>query len=107
MKNIIKKIATKLQKFQRFFKVDTPKGTGKVYLVFEEREVDGGFGDAVLTDNFLFATTSKDDADKWVKKWHDPKVYDSPYDDLYEGAYRVDEARLFTSVPVDKAPSEF
>ena len=54
----------------------------KLYGVYHVYDVDGGFGDAVSCCDLIGTTTSKEDAEEFVRKYNNPHVYSSPYDDL-------------------------
>ena len=54
----------------------------KIYVVMHQFDMDGGFGDAVSSDEIVFITKNKEKALAYVEKWSDPCVYDRPYADL-------------------------
>ena len=62
-----------------------------IYLIIHEYEVDGGYGDGILTQETLFATTDKALAEAYCRKWNDPFVYDKPYDSLEKNSLFVEE----------------
>lgn len=62
-----------------------------IYVVFEDIDVDGGFGDAVRTKEPVKAFTSQRKAVEYVVANNDPHVYDKPYSDLYEGGLHIEE----------------
>lgn len=66
----------------------------KVYLVVEDYDEDGGFGDAVTTQIPQKVFLNKEKAEKYVKENSNPRVYASPYADLYSGGLEVIELDL-------------
>lgn len=66
----------------------------KVYLVFEEVDKDGGYGDAISTIEPVAVFRDETDAVNYVNKHSKPKVYDSPYDKLYSGGLDYQELEL-------------
>lgn len=73
-----------------------------VYTVFHIYEVDGGFGDAVAQEDFVFATEDKEAAEGYVEKYNNPHVYSVPYDSLTCGELVIREIKTITpdlSVP--------
>lgn len=79
----------------------------KIYEVIHIVLEDGGYGDGIMTESVVFRTTSKEDADAWVKHWDHPVVYAEPYDDLYEFHFEVRTAELLEHVSVDASPTDF
>ncbi|MDI6667068.1 hypothetical protein QMA56_05005 [Leuconostoc falkenbergense] len=67
---------------------------GKIYLVYEDTDVDGGFGDAVETKNVVAVFRNKEKAHEYIKKNDNPHIYDRPYNDLYTGGLHIEEANL-------------
>ena len=57
----------------------------KVYLVFHEFTVDGGFGDAIPCEDFIMAFDNLEDAQTFVERFSKPHAYEKPYDTLYCG----------------------
>lgn len=66
----------------------------KAYLVVEDYDEDGGFGDAVTIYIPQMVFLNKEKAEQYVKENSNPHVYDSPYADLYEGGLEVIELDL-------------
>ena len=73
------------------------------YAIKHGYDVDGGFGDAVTVSNLVGVVfASKEEIDKFLKKWDKPEVYDRPYADLYHhcvSANKLEIAELDTLVP--------
>lgn len=63
----------------------------KVYLVVENYDEDGGFGDAIRTQIPQLVFASKKEAEDYVDEHSNPHVYDTPYDELYAGGLEVIE----------------
>ena len=63
----------------------------KIYNVVHIYDVDGGFGDAISKQEVLFATLNKEVADKFVEKYSNPHIYDTPYANLYTGELIIEE----------------
>ncbi|QHJ83589.1 MAG: hypothetical protein [Caudoviricetes sp.] len=57
----------------------------KCYVIVEEFDEDGGFGDAIPTETPVKVFTKKEDAEKYVNENNKPEIYDRPYDNLYAG----------------------
>lgn len=73
-----------------------------VYAVFHIYDVDGGFGDAINQEDFVFATEDKEAAEGYVEKHSNPHVYSVPYDSLMCGELVIREIKTITpdlSVP--------
>lgn len=60
-----------------------------VYVVKHEYDVDGGYGDAVRVDDIVAIFESETDAQRFVEKYSNPHVYDTPYNDLYCGELTI------------------
>jgi len=57
----------------------------KLWNVYEERDEDGGFGDAIYTRIHVGTVLATDqEIEEFLKVWDKPRIYDHPYDDLYE-----------------------
>lgn len=56
-----------------------------IYVVFEDIDIDGGFGDAVATTETVCAFETEGEAKVYVEQNSKPTIYDRPYDDLYCG----------------------
>lgn len=54
----------------------------KIFAVYHEYYVDGGFGDGVQKEDILFVTTDENVAKEFVEKNSNEHVYDIPYDSL-------------------------
>lgn len=65
-----------------------------MYLVMSDLDVDGGFGDAIPTKEPVVLFHQKELAEKYVKENSNPRVYDRPYSDLYEGGLHVEKVEL-------------
>ncbi|MCT2887229.1 hypothetical protein EFM42_07350 [Levilactobacillus brevis] len=61
-----------------------------IYVVFEDIDEDGGFGDAIPTKEPVIAYHSKAKAEKYVKENSHEEVYDVPYDELKRGGLHVE-----------------
>lgn len=75
----------------------------KLFGVYHEYEVDGGFGDAVGQRDLIGVTDDEDEAKAYVNKWSNDHVYDKPYDELYCGLLTYDELPMLGSI--DEEPS--
>ena len=61
-----------------------------LYNIIHCYDVDGGFGDAIPTEDVIATVEStEEDIQKWLERFDHPEVYDSPYADLYEHNYRA------------------
>lgn len=65
-----------------------------VYVVFEDIDEDGGYGDAIPTKEAVVAFSSKELAEKYVKKNDNKHVYDCPYDSLYCGGLHIEKIKV-------------
>jgi len=65
-----------------------------MYLVMSDLDVDGGFGDAIPTKEPVILFHHKKLAEKYAKENSNPRVYDRPYSDLYEGGLHVEKVEL-------------
>lgn len=70
---------------------DNEDSTDYAYVVYEEFDVDGGFGDAVTTYDNRKVFLNEQLAQEYVAKYSNPKVYDNPYQALYEGGLDYDK----------------
>lgn len=61
----------------------------EIYIVTHEYGVDGGFGDAVYTEDIIEAFESEEDAEAFVARYQNPHVYSRPYDDLECGTLKI------------------
>ena len=78
----------------------------KIYLIIHSYDVDGGFGDAVSKEEILFATSNKEDAEEYCRKYNDPCIYESSYEDLYSNEISVREMELYENLPTTILPPE-
>lgn len=78
----------------------------KIYLIIHSYDVDGGFGDAVSKEEILFATSNKEDAEEYRRKYNDPCIYESSYEDLYSNEISVREMELYENLPTTILPPE-
>ena len=62
-----------------------------IYQVIHYYDVDGGFGDAVSQEKVLFTTLNKEVAEKFVHKYSNKHIYDTPYANLYTGELAIRE----------------
>ena len=62
-----------------------------IYQVIHYYDVDGGFGDAIQKEKVLFTTLNKEVAEKFVHKYSNKHIYDTPYNDLYTGELAIKE----------------
>lgn len=66
----------------------------KMYVIVSIYDQDGGFGDAIETTEPVAAFTNESEADAYVSKYSNERVYERPYDALYEGELRVVQVPL-------------
>jgi len=66
----------------------------KIYQVFHEYSVDGGFGDAVYESDLIETFLNEEDAKAFVKEFEDGHCYDKPYDRLYCGGLEITEIEI-------------
>lgn len=77
----------------------------KLFAVFHEYDVDGGFGDAVGTSDFVGCIYATDEEAKaYLEKWDKPKVYAHPYSDLYCFGVKLEEVKIYDGDIMDFAP---
>ena len=62
-----------------------------IYNVIHYYDVDGGFGDAISQEEVLFTTLNKEVAEKFVHKYSNKHIYDTPYANLYIGELAIRE----------------
>ena len=65
-----------------------------VYIVKHVYEVDGGFGDAIGTEEVLCGFTNKAEAEAFVSAYSKPHVYRRPYDNLTCGELVIEELTM-------------
>ena len=70
----------------------------KCYQVVHWYDVDGGFGDAISNTDVIATFKNKEDAEKFVEKYKDPYVYDTPYQDLHCGDLEISEIDILDSI---------
>ena len=81
----------------------------KIYNVVHVYDEDGGFGDAMSTEEFVAAFESAEDAQAFVEKYSKPYVYDRPYSELYCNQFVIVETEIITHAEFDinKTPREY
>ena len=81
----------------------------KVYNVYHEYDVDGGFGDAVNKSVLVATFESEMDAKAFVDKYSNPYVYDRPYAKLYCNQLVIEEMEIITHAKfnINKAPNAY
>lgn len=72
-----------------------------MWVIKSVRDEDGGFGDAVEKESVVAIVETEQLAKRIVDELSDPKIYESPYNDLYEGELR------FKKIPIVKSIDEF
>lgn len=65
------------------------------YLVMHEYDTDGGYGDAVRCADPVALFYTKEEALKYVKKYSDPQIYDTPYCELENGVLSIVEIPIY------------
>lgn len=71
----------------------------KLYAIYHGYSVDGGYGDAVWTEEMTgLVLATQDEIDAYINKYHDPIVYDHPYDDLVCHNLRAEEMTVADSL---------
>ncbi len=68
----------------------------KIYQVMHEYTVDGGFGDAVLNQEVVAMFDNKQDAETFVERFSESRVYEKPYDELIYGELYMEEMTLIS-----------
>ena len=69
----------------------------KLWNVFHGYDVDGGFGDAVWSENLVGTVEATDEEmEAFLQKWNRPEIYEHPYDDLTCHSIRVEEVTVQT-----------
>ena len=66
----------------------------KIYSVFHNYDVDGGFGDAVGCTDLIAIFEKEEDAEAYVEKYNNPHVYEEPYASLYAGELTIKENEI-------------
>ena len=60
-----------------------------IYLIKHGFSVDGGFGDAIWSEDTVTAFTKEEDANAFVEYYANEHVYDTPYAELTCGELQV------------------
>lgn len=56
-----------------------------LYSIFHAYDLDGGFGDAVPTEDLVgVVEATEEEITKFLEVWDKPRIYDRPYSDLRE-----------------------
>ena len=81
----------------------------KIYNVYHFYDIDGGFGDAKGTEEFIAAFASETDAKAFVEKYSKPYVYDMPYHELECNYYAIRETEIITheEFDINKTPADY
>ena len=81
----------------------------KVYAVYHLYDVDGGYGDAVPSENCVGIFERESDAQAFVDKCHNPRVRDKPYAELECGYLDIREMNVIThdEFNLDEVAKEF
>lgn len=77
------------------------------YLVKHRYDVDGGYGDAIEKDDVVAIFRTREDAEAFVKRFEDPHVYDTPYNELRCGILYIEEMEYTDPCVLDTDPKEF
>lgn len=73
----------------------------KVFEVYHVYDVDGGFGDAIGTEELVAVFENFNDANDFMEKFRNPHVYESPYSDLTCGDLRIRECKVISHKEFD------
>lgn len=76
------------------------------YLVKHRYDVDGGYGDAVEKDDVVAIFRTHEDAEAFVKRFEDPHIYDTPYNELRCGILYIEEIEYTDPSILDTDPKE-
>ena len=81
----------------------------KIYNVYHLYDIDGGYGDAQSTEEFIATFVSETDAKSFVEKYNKPYVYEKPYQELYCNCYVVRETEIITheEFDINKTPEDY
>ena len=79
----------------------------ELYLVKHRYDVDGGYGDAVEQNELIAIFRTREDAEAFVKKFEDPHIYDTPYNDLRCGILYIEAMEYTDPCILDQDPKEF
>lgn len=78
----------------------------RLYVIKHIYDVDGGFGDAIHSEDILFTTLDKNLAEAYISKYSHPVVYDRPYNDLYHGQLTLTTIPFIHSMDISKVGPE-
>lgn len=69
----------------------------EVYLVKHFYDEDGGFGDAIRTEETVAVFSDRETAEAYIAsfKYHEPTVYDKPYAELSFGEFSIEPVPVF------------
>ena len=67
-----------------------------IYVVYENIDKDGGYGDAVHTKRNVHAFPTENEAKAYVESHSDPHIYARPHDDLWCGGLDYEALTLGT-----------
>ena len=81
----------------------------KIYCVYHNFDVDGGFGDAIDQSEVVAVFEKEEDAKAFVDKYHDPCVYDRPYHELWHHCLSITEIDIIShnEFDINKKPDEY
>ena len=81
----------------------------KIYNIYHEYDVDGGFGDAIPESILIATFENADDANAFVNKYSAPEVYDRPYSALWHHKLVVSETEIIThsEFDINKSPKDY
>ena len=66
----------------------------EIYQVVHRYDVDGGFGDAVAQEDVIRVFEDAEDAEEFIKKFENPHVYDTPYNELWCGDLKIQRMEI-------------
>lgn len=74
-----------------------------LYAIYHGADEDGGFGDAVWTENMVgLAWATEDEVKAYIEKWDKPEVYDIPYSELICHVVRVERVTALDDISLVK-----
>lgn len=74
-----------------------------LYAIYHGVDVDGGFGDAVCTEDMVgLAWATEDEVKAYIEKWNKPEVYDIPYSELFCHMVRVERVTVLDDISLVK-----
>lgn len=74
-----------------------------LYAIYHRVDVDGGFGDAVPTEDMVgLAWATEDEVKAYIEKWNKPEIYDIPYSELFCHKVRVERATALDDISLVK-----